>query len=98
MDGANFLTGWCCRMFEVLSLFEKALVLVVMLTAPPIIAAVVSGILVSFLQSVFQLQDQTLGFAVKLLAVGITLYLTGRWVGVELLRLATQALQSIPLL
>ena len=85
-------------MFEVLSLFEKALVLVVMLTAPPIIAAVVSGILVSFLQSVFQLQDQTLGFAVKLLAVGITLYLTGRWVGVELLRLATQALQSIPLL
>lgn len=85
-------------MFEVLSYFEKGLVLVVMLTAPPVLAAVISGTLVSFLQSVFQLQDQTLGFAVKLFSVGVTLYLTARWVGVELLKLSTQTLQTIPLL
>jgi type III secretion protein S len=85
-------------MFEVLSFFEKGLVLVVVLTAPPLLAAVISGTLVSFLQSVFQLQDQTLGFAVKLLAVGVTLYMTGRWVGVELLKLCSQSLQFIPLL
>ena len=82
-------------MFEVLSYFEKGLVLVVVLTAPPIIAAVVSGVLVSLVQSLFQLQDQTLPFAIKLLSVGVTLYLTGRWIGVELLNLGSQTLQAI---
>lgn len=83
-------------MFELLSFFEKALVLVVMLTAPPILAAVVSGMVVSVVQSLFQIQDQTLPFAIKLLAVGITLYLTGRWIGVELLNLSNLTLQTIP--
>lgn len=82
-------------MFEILSFFEKALVLVVMLTAPPILAAVVSGMLVSVLQSLFQIQDQTLPFAVKLIAVGVTLYLMGRWIGVELIKLAELTLQTI---
>ncbi|MDX1453130.1 MAG: type III secretion system export apparatus subunit SctS [Oleiphilaceae bacterium] len=83
-------------MFELLSLFEKALVLVVVLTAPPILAAVISGMLVSVLQSLFQIQDQTLPFAIKLLSVGIALYLTGRWIGVELLNLSNLSLQAIP--
>ena len=82
-------------MFEVLSLFEKALLLVVMLTLPPVAAAVVSGVLVSLLQSLLQIQDQTLPFAIKLVAVGVTLYLTGRWVGMELMKLTTMALQTI---
>lgn len=82
-------------MFEILSFFEKALVLVVMLTAPPILAAVISGMLVSVIQSLFQIQDQTLPFAVKLVAVGVTLYLTGRWVGVELVNLSTLTLDTI---
>lgn len=82
-------------MFEILSFFERALVLVVILTAPPILAAVVSGMLVSVLQSLFQIQDQTLPFAVKLIAVGIALYLTGRWIGVELINLTNLTLQSI---
>lgn len=85
-------------MFEILSLFEKALVLVVMLTAPPILAAVISGMVVSILQSLFQIQDQTLPFAVKLLAIGITLYLTGRWISVELINLSNLTLDSISIL
>lgn len=85
-------------MFEILSFFEKALVLVVMLTAPPILAAVISGMVVSILQSLFQIQDQTLPFAVKLLAIGITLYLTGRWISVELINLSNLTLDSISIL
>ena len=34
-----------------------------------------------------QVQDQTLPFGIKLVAVGITLALTGRWIGVELIQL-----------
>ena len=82
-------------MFETLALFEKGLVLVVMLTMPPILAAVISGVVISVIQSLFQLQDQTLPFAIKLIAVGIALYLTGRWMGVELLNLSTLALDAV---
>lgn len=80
---------------EILTLFKQALLLVVMLSAPPLIVAVIVGVIVSLLQAVMQLQDQTLPFAVKLVAVGITLAMTGRWVGVQLIELTTLAFNMI---
>jgi len=76
---------------DILNLFRQGMLLVVILSAPPLIVAVVVGILISLLQAVLQLQDQTLPFSVKLVAVGITLALTGRWIGVELIGLAQTA-------
>jgi len=76
---------------DVIYLFKQSMILVVMLSAPPLIVAVIVGIIISLLQSVMQLQDQTLPFAIKLLAVGGTLALAGRWIGVELLELTQTA-------
>ena len=73
---------------ETLTLFKQAMMLVVVLSAPPLIVAVVVGIITSLLQAVMQLQDQTLPFAIKLVAVGLALALTGRWIGIELMQLA----------
>ncbi|MBQ3059910.1 MAG: type III secretion system export apparatus subunit SctS [Desulfovibrio sp.] len=64
----------------------KALYLVMMLSMPPIIVASVIGILLSLIQAITQLQEQTLTFGVKLLAVGVTLFLMAGWLGGELLR------------
>lgn len=80
---------------EILTLFKQAMLLVVMLSAPPLIVAVIVGVIISLLQAVMQLQDQTLPFAVKLVAVGITLAMTGRWVGVQLIELTTLAFNMI---
>ncbi|WP_443191164.1 type III secretion system export apparatus subunit SctS [Pseudomonas indica] len=80
---------------EILTLFKQAMLLVVMLSAPPLIVAVIVGVIISLLQAVMQLQDQTLPFAVKLVAVGMTLALTGRWVGVQLIELTTLAFNMI---
>ncbi|ATO33367.1 hypothetical protein DZA65_02385 [Dickeya dianthicola] len=80
---------------ETLNLFRQAMVLVVMLSAPPLLVAVVVGVLISLLQAVMQLQDQTLPFAVKLVAVGLVLAMTGRWIGVELIQLAMVAFNMI---
>lgn len=68
-------------------LFEQGMLLVVVLSAPPLIVAVVVGVLTSLVQALMQVQDQTLPFGIKLVAVGITLALTGRWIGVELIQL-----------
>ena len=62
----------------------KALYLVMMLSLPPIVVASVVGIVLSLIQA--QLQEQTLTFGVKLLAVGLTLFLMGGWLGGEILR------------
>ncbi|MFP1736226.1 type III secretion system export apparatus subunit SctS [Lonsdalea quercina] len=80
---------------EMLNLFRQAMVLVVMLSAPPLVVAVIVGVLISLLQAVMQLQDQTLPFAIKLVAVGLVLAMTGRWIGVELIQLTLLAFNMI---
>ena len=72
---------------EPIVLFKQGMLLVVMLTAPPLIVAVVVGVMTSLVQALMQVQDQTLPFGIKLVAVGITLFMTGRWIGVELIQL-----------
>ncbi|MCU7369215.1 type III secretion system export apparatus subunit SctS [Pantoea stewartii] len=76
---------------DILSFFRQAMVLVVVLSAPPLIVAVLVGGVISLLQAAMQLQDQTIPFCLKLVAVGVTLALTGRWLGVELLQLTQNA-------
>ena len=74
---------------EPIVLFKQGMLLVVVLSAPPLIVAVVVGVLTSLIQALMQIQDQTLPFGIKLVTVGITLALTGRWIGVELIQLTS---------
>ncbi len=53
------------------------LVLVLKLSLPPILVATVVGVLTSLLQALTQVQDQTLGFAIKLIAVTATIAFLG---------------------
>jgi type III secretion protein S len=69
---------------DIISHVVRALLLVLWLSLPPIVVASVVGTLLSLVQALTQIQEQTLGFAVKLVAVGITLFLTARWVGGEI--------------
>ena len=75
-------------MAESLNYFQQGLWMAVMLSAPPLIIATLCGVTVSLIQAVTQIQDQTLPYVVKLVAVAVTLAGMGRWIGVELLQLA----------
>ena len=59
--------------------------LVLRLSLIPIAVATVIGILVSLLQALTQIQEQTLGFAVKLIAISLTLLACASWMGSSLL-------------
>lgn len=63
---------------------SNSLLLVLYLSMPPIIAAAAVGTLVSLVQALTQIQDQTLSFAFKLIAVVLTIFYTARWLGGEL--------------
>ena len=65
---------------------SQALYLVLIISLPPIVIASVIGILLSLIQAVTQLQEQTLTFGVKLIAVVVSLFLLGGWMSSELLR------------
>ena len=82
-------------MNETIYFFQKGLLTVVRLSLPTLAVAVVVGVITSMIQTVLSVQDQALPFAFKLLAVGLTIAVVGRWVGVEILALAEQAFQSV---
>lgn len=69
---------------DLVTYLTKALYLVLWLSLPPIIVASVVGTLFSLFQALTQIQEQTLSFAIKLIAVMATLALTARWIGGEL--------------
>jgi type III secretion HrpO family protein len=68
----------------IISVTAKALILVLVLSMPPILVATFVGLMISLLQALTQIQEQTLGFAVKLICVTVVLGLTTYWIGGEL--------------
>lgn len=83
-------------MAETLHFFQQGLWLAIMMSAPPLIVATLLGVIVSLVQAVTQIQDQTLPYVVKLLSVSVTLGLLGRWFGAELIQLVEAAFQLVP--
>ena len=75
-----------------------ALMLVLILSLPPIVVAALAGIIVSLVQAVTQVQEQTISFAVKLIAVIVTILLTARWIGGELYNYAMNLFDIFPVL
>ena len=74
----------------------QALLLVLILSLPPIVVASIVGILFSLIQALTQIQEQTLSFGVKLVAVGLTLYLTARWMGGEIFNYTVLIFEKFP--
>jgi type III secretion protein S len=69
---------------QIIDQLTAGLILVLYLSLPPIIVASIAGVLVSFLQALTQIQEQTLSFAIKLVAVTATLFAIAPWLGAEL--------------
>ncbi len=61
-------------------LTRRALIITLELSLPVLLVGMVVGFLVSLLQAVTQIQEQTLSFIPKILAVAATVFLTLPWV------------------
>jgi type III secretion protein S len=81
---------------DTINFFQHGLWLAVVLSAPPLIIATLFGVIVSLIQAVTQIQDQTLPYCCKLMAVSVTVTAVGRWFGTELLQLTNLAFTMIP--
>ena len=83
---------------QMLDYAQAALWVTLRLSLVPIVVATVAGLAVSLLQALTQVQEQTLGFTVKLIAIAVTLLLTARWRGGELLLFTQELFSQFPLL
>lgn len=68
------------------------------ITSPILLAALIIGVTIGLVQTVFQVQEATLTFVPKLLAIGIILAVSGNWMLSELQDLMIRSLDSIPAL
>lgn len=64
---------------DVVHIAGQALILAAKLAGPLLIVALLSGVVISLVQAVFQVQDQTLSMVPKLALGGLVLALTGGW-------------------
>jgi type III secretion protein S len=83
---------------EVVHLVREALWLVLVLSAPPIVAASVVGLVVAFLQAATQLQEQTLTYTLKFITVTLTLLLTASVIGSSLYHFADRLFGDFPMM
>lgn len=74
----------------------QSLILVLQLSMPPIVVASLAGLAISFFQAVTQLQEQTLAFAIKLVAVSVTILLTAGWFGGAIFQYTTRIFSAFP--
>lgn len=79
-----------------IELVTRAVMMVLMVGAPILITALVVGVLVSFIQALTQINEQTLTFIPKLIAVAIVGILALPWMLRNLVEYMTQALNMLP--
>jgi flagellar biosynthetic protein FliQ len=75
---------------------REGLLLVILLSAPPLLASLLVGLVVGVLQTATQVHEQTLMLVPKLLVVGIVLVAMGPVLGTQLLRFSQALLLAIP--
>lgn len=83
---------------ELVLLAAETLYLVLLVSAPALGASLVVGFGVGLLQAVTQVQEQTLSFVPKLVAVAVVLVVSGGWMSAELVRFTTGLWTAIPAL
>ncbi len=79
-----------------LSTTREALLVVVMASLPPLLAALVVGLSVAILQALTQVQEQTLGVLARIVAVFAALFVAGSWMASLVMRFAQKVLTGLP--
>ncbi|MGI9951203.1 flagellar biosynthesis protein FliQ [Moorellaceae bacterium AZ2] len=79
----------------VLSIARDALTTALLLAAPALVLSLVVGVGISILQATTQIQEQTLTFVPKIVAVMLAILLLGRWMLGVLTQFAGQLLGNL---
>jgi flagellar biosynthetic protein FliQ len=79
----------------IIRITREGLLLVLLISAVPMLTSMLVGLLVSLFQATTQIQEQTLSYVPKLVAVFLSLAIVGPWMLAQALRFAKIILESI---
>lgn len=82
-------------MIEDSEILVRAFQVIVFSTAPVLLTAMIVGIIVGLLQTVIQVQDQTISYVIKLAAVACVLLATSSWLMRQLSGLFDLILEAV---
>jgi flagellar biosynthetic protein FliQ len=80
----------------VTDLARNALMVALLVAAPMLLVAIAVGLIVSVFQTVTQIQEQTLSFVPKLVAVAVVFLVALPWMMQLMVQYTTQLLRSLP--
>jgi flagellar biosynthetic protein FliQ len=80
---------------DVIHLGKKAVETVLLTSAPMLIAAMVIGLVISIFQAATQINEQTMTFIPKIVAVFVTLLIFGPWIMDLLITFTTGIIMQI---
>ena len=80
----------------IVDLARNAIILALLIAGPMLIVALLVGLVVSVLQAVTQIQEQTLAFVPKLVGVSVVFLLALPWVLQLLVKYTTELFRSLP--
>ena len=80
----------------VMTIGQRALEITLMLAAPLLLTALVTGLLVGAFQAATQIKEMTLSVIPKLLALALALVITGPWLLKVLVSYTRELFASIP--
>ncbi len=81
---------------SVIGLIQQALQVLVLVSAPLLLTALVVGLIVSIFQAATQINEMTLSFIPKLLAMFLVFLLVGPWMLETMIDFTRQLFSSIP--
>jgi flagellar biosynthetic protein FliQ len=76
-------------------LFRNAFLVCCLIAGPALFAALVAGLIVGVLQAATQVNEASISFVCKLIAVGLTFAVLGSWSLTQLVEYTNRTFQSI---
>jgi flagellar biosynthesis protein FliQ len=83
---------------DVTELAVQTMTMAAKVSAPILLTAMLVGFLISLFQAATQIQEQTLSFVPKIIAVAIALLVSGNWVLAELVSFTHSLFDQLPAL
>ena len=82
---------------QVLDIAKDAIYYIIICSAPVLIISLVVGLIISIFQTVTSIQEQTLTFVPKIIAVFFTLIVLGHWILNEMTQFMIRLWSDFPL-
>jgi flagellar biosynthetic protein FliQ len=76
---------------DAIELVHSAIWTVIIMAGPAVLAAMVIGVVIALFQALTQIQEMTLTFIPKIIAILLVTALTGSFIGSQLFAFATEA-------